>query len=101
MEHNEELDRRQEEEKKARAAVRQNGLAEFERLQEEHRAKIQKNKALNREHESSFIQNRDASFQKESEWERVNAFITTTKKDDHHGADTSRMREVLISMKHS
>lgn len=98
--HDAELDERHGKEQKLRQDACAAGKAELDRLLAEHKAKVDKNKATNRQHEATTVKDRDAALQKGDEWERVSGFMGA--KIEREGLrDTSRYREIVLKMKHA
>jgi hypothetical protein len=99
-EHDAELDERHSKEQSARQASRTAGRGELDRLLAEHKAKVEKTKATNRQQEQATIQERDAQLKKGEEWERVASYMGA--KVEREGLrDTSRYRDIVFKMKHA
>lgn len=89
-----------EKERKDREKSQTEGKAELARLLEEHKSKVEKAKKENRSSEADYIKTRDEQLSKGKDWERVNYFVSSGA-DSHSSRDTTRMLEVITSMKHS
>lgn len=94
------MDDRSKAEQKARQEVRAAGKAELDKILAEHRAKVEKTKATNRQHQAEHGDGEEASVKGGASWDRVASYMGA--KVERDGArDTSRYREVVLKMKHA
>ena len=99
--HEAELDDRSKAEQKARQEARAAGRAELDKILAEHRVKVEKTKASNRQHQAEHGAHDEAPASKGvASWDRVASYMGA--KVDREGArDTTRYREIVLKMKHA
>ena len=84
------------EEESAVAAKKAQAQKDLEQFYAERDAKVKARVAVNREEEKQYVAERDATVQEDS-WESVAKMVNLK---EVAGADTTRMRNVLIGLKH-
>jgi len=96
--HEAELDERAKKEQKARQDSHAAGRAELDKILADHRAKVAKTKATNRQHQAQHDEGEEAPAKGPASWDRVASFMGS--KVEREGArDTSRYREIVLKMK--